>query len=161
MFCAFSVGALCFVLWLRRVEASRTKYRWRELTSSGPLYRAWRDLRERSRLVPWTLVTGWALSLLLSRVVFRVQSEVLSLGSNAAEVSSRLYEARHALGVAKWNELGFTDSRTSGLEWLVLGFGRPITGKGLRTNILAERRPNNCPALTVPLHDHGPPLCRS
>ncbi len=117
MFCAFTIGALCFVLWLRRVEVSRAKYRWRELKPVDPLYGTWRDLRERARIVPLTLVTGWALSLLLSRVVFRVQSEVLSLWSNEADVSSRLYKARRALG-AKWNELGFTDTKTSGLDWL-------------------------------------------
>jgi hypothetical protein len=117
-FCAFGIGAMCFVLWQHRVEVSRAKYRWRELKPSDPLYGTWKDLRERSRLVPWTLVTGWALSLLLARVVFMVQSEVLTLGSNEADVSSRLYKARRALGAAKWNELGFTETKTSGLEWL-------------------------------------------
>jgi hypothetical protein len=117
-FCAFAVGATCFLLWERRVEASRSRYRWRELKPSHPLYGTWKDLRERSRLVPWTLVTGWALSLLLARVAFMVQSEVLNLGSNEADVSSRLYRARRALGTAKWNELGFTETRTSGLDWL-------------------------------------------
>lgn len=118
VFCAFTIGALCFVLWQRRVEASGAKYRWRELKPGDPLHGTWRDLRERSRLVAWTLVTWLALGLLLSRVVFRVESEVLNLGANATDLSSRLYKARRALGVAKWNELRFADTRASGLEFL-------------------------------------------
>jgi FtsH-binding integral membrane protein len=118
MFCAFTIGAFCFVLWQRRVEGSRAKYRWRELKPSDPFYRTWRDLRERSRLLTWSFVTALALGLLLSQVFLTVQREVLNVGANAADVSSKLYKARRALGVAKWNELALTDTRASGLDFL-------------------------------------------
>jgi hypothetical protein len=116
MFCAFTVGALCFVFWQRRVEASRAKYRWRELKSSDPLYGTWRDLRERSRLLTWTLAAAVAVGALVAWLVSRVQIEVLSMDTDTSVASYQLYKARCAAGAAKWKELGLPDTRTNGLE---------------------------------------------
>jgi hypothetical protein len=116
MFCAFTTGALCFVLWQRRVEASRAKYRWRDLKPTDPLYRTWRDLRERSRLVTWTFLAGLAVGALVAWLVSRVQIEVLSMNTDTSVASYQLYKARCAVGGAKWKELGLTDTKTNGLE---------------------------------------------
>jgi uncharacterized membrane protein len=116
IFYALAVAAMCFMFWQRRVEASRAKYRWRDLKRSDPLCGTWRDLRERSRLLSWTLAAAVAVGALVAWLVSRVQIEVLSMDTDISAGSYNLYKARCAVGAAKWKELGLPDTKTNGLE---------------------------------------------